>query len=79
MEMGSGRGHNKHVSNLFALSLPSPSPSPPPLPLGDEILAVNGRSLQGASHEEAINVFRAVRSGAVLVHLLRREGTERER
>ncbi|XP_050314412.1 uncharacterized protein LOC126748914 [Anthonomus grandis grandis] len=39
---------------------------------GDEILAVNHKPLHGASHKEAINVFKQIKSGAVLLHIGRR-------
>jgi C-terminal processing protease CtpA/Prc len=39
---------------------------------GDEILAVNGRGLEGMSHNEAIAVFKQIKSGSVLLHVGRR-------
>lgn len=39
---------------------------------GDEILAVNSKPLHGASHQEAINVFKQIRSGSVLLQIGRR-------
>lgn len=39
---------------------------------GDEIFAVNGESLAGASHAEAIAMFKAIRSGKVVLHVGRR-------
>jgi C-terminal processing protease CtpA/Prc len=39
---------------------------------GDEILAVNSKPLHGASHQEAIGVFKQIRSGQVLLHIGRR-------
>lgn len=39
---------------------------------GDEILAVNSKPLHGASHQEAIDVFKQIRSGQVLLHIGRR-------
>lgn len=39
---------------------------------GDEIFAVNGESLAGASHSEAIAMFKAIRSGKVVLHVGRR-------
>ncbi|KAG0712162.1 hypothetical protein GWK47_019069 [Chionoecetes opilio] len=38
----------------------------------DEILAVNGRTLSGLSHAEAIAVFRSIRAGKVIMHVGRR-------
>jgi C-terminal processing protease CtpA/Prc len=40
---------------------------------GDEILAVNGMSLQGLTHSEAITVFKNIKSGEVLLHVGRRD------
>ena len=42
------------------------------MPSGDEILAVNGRALHGLSHNEAIAVFKEIKSGPVGLHLGRR-------
>lgn len=39
---------------------------------GDEILAVNGKSLCGASHQEAITVFKQIKYGPVLLQIGRR-------
>ncbi|XP_044765626.1 pro-interleukin-16-like isoform X2 [Coccinella septempunctata] len=39
---------------------------------GDEILAVNSKPLHGVSHQEAIDVFKQIRSGQVLLHIGRR-------
>ena len=41
--------------------------------LGDEILAINGKSLQGMSHDEAINEFRAIKQGPVILRIAKRE------
>ncbi|XP_037078700.1 uncharacterized protein LOC119099743 [Pollicipes pollicipes] len=46
---------------------------------GDEILAVNGESMQGLSHAEAVVVFKSVRSGQVLLYVARREQAGRRR
>ena len=43
------------------------------LPQGDEILAINGKSLQGMSHDEAINEFRAIKQGPVILRVAKRE------
>lgn len=40
---------------------------------GDEILAVNGKSLQGLTHSEAITVFKNIKSGEVVLHVGRRD------
>ncbi|XP_037080727.1 uncharacterized protein LOC119101495 [Pollicipes pollicipes] len=46
---------------------------------GDEILAVNGESMQGLSHAEAVVVFKSVRSGQVLLYVARREQAGKRR
>ena len=40
---------------------------------GDEILALNGKSLQGMSHDEAINEFRAIKHGPVILKVAKRD------
>ncbi|GAB0097232.1 PDZ domain-containing protein [Sergentomyia squamirostris] len=40
---------------------------------GDEILSVNGKSLQGLSHQEAIDVFKSIKMGDVVMLLGRRQ------
>jgi len=44
---------------------------------GDEILAVNGQRLDGLSHNEAIAVFKRIRSGLVSLQCSRRPGHQR--
>lgn len=39
---------------------------------GDEILSVNGKAFQGLSHQEAINVFKSIKTGDVTILLGRR-------
>lgn len=39
---------------------------------GDEILVVNGKSLQGMKHADAINVFKSIKSGDVVILIGRR-------
>lgn len=39
---------------------------------GDEILTVNGKPLQGMKHDEAINVFKSIKTGDVLILIGRR-------
>jgi len=39
---------------------------------GDEILTVNGRGVQGLSHQQAIQQFRNIKSGAVTIYIARR-------
>ena len=45
----------------------------PFLLIGDEILAINGKSLQGLSHDDAINEFRAIKNGQVILQVAKRE------
>ncbi|GJQ69961.1 hypothetical protein Trydic_g13345 [Trypoxylus dichotomus] len=45
---------------------------------GDEILAVNGKPLHGASHQEAIAVFKQIRAGKVLLHIGRRANRKKK-
>uniref|UniRef100_A0A1B6C200 PDZ domain-containing protein n=2 Tax=Clastoptera arizonana TaxID=38151 RepID=A0A1B6C200_9HEMI len=40
---------------------------------GDEIIAVNGTTLQGLTHSEAIAVFKDIKSGTVMLHVGRRD------
>lgn len=40
--------------------------------IGDEILVVNGKSLQGMKHEEAIAVFKSIKMGDVQILIGRR-------
>ncbi|XP_039276124.1 uncharacterized protein LOC111050529, partial [Nilaparvata lugens] len=39
---------------------------------GDEILAINNRALHGMSHQEAINMFKNIKTGDVVLHVGRR-------
>ena len=39
---------------------------------GDEILSVNGRGVQGLSHQQAIQLFRNIKSGQIIILLARR-------
>lgn len=39
---------------------------------GDEILVVNGKSLQGMKHADAINVFKSIKTGNVQILIGRR-------
>ena len=43
---------------------------------GDEILSVNGQPLHGLSHNEAISVFKRIRSGGVSLQVVRRPNTK---
>lgn len=44
---------------------------------GDEILAVNGTPLQGMTHAEAINMFKNIKSGEIMLHVGRRDPLQR--
>ena len=41
--------------------------------LGDEILSINGLSVQGLSHREAISIFKNVKTGLLTIHIARRD------
>ena len=45
--------------------------------LGDEILSVNGMSVQGMSHSEAISIFKTIKSGLVTILVTRRDIAQR--
>lgn len=40
--------------------------------IGDEILSVNGKPLQGVSHQQAIDVFKSIKTGDVIILVGRR-------
>ena len=40
---------------------------------GDEILSINGLSVQGLSHREAISIFKTIKAGIVTIHIARRD------
>lgn len=44
---------------------------------GDEILAVNGTPLQGMTHAEAINTFKNIKCGEVMLHVGRRDSLQK--
>nr|CAD7256708.1 unnamed protein product [Timema shepardi] len=46
---------------------------------GDEIVSVNGESMQALSHAEAINVFKKIRTGQVALHVARRRTPQRSK
>ncbi|XP_037078692.1 serine/arginine repetitive matrix protein 2-like [Pollicipes pollicipes] len=46
---------------------------------GDEVLTLNGESMQGLLHSEAVTLFKSVRSGQVTLEVARREGTASSR
>lgn len=44
---------------------------------GDEIFSVNGRSVAGLTHSEAIGIFKETKVGAIQVTIGRRETTKK--
>jgi len=42
-------------------------------PTGDEIVEINGNSVQGMSHAETIGLFKNVREGTIVLKILRRK------
>lgn len=40
---------------------------------GDEIVEINGNSVQGMSHAETIGLFKNVREGTIVLKILRRK------
>lgn len=44
---------------------------------GDEIISVNGNSLQSLTHNEAISLFKNIKSGEVFIEIARRENYQR--
>ncbi|XP_067122502.1 uncharacterized protein [Centruroides vittatus] len=43
---------------------------------GDEIMSINGQSLRGCSHAEAIAAFKRIKQGSVVLHICRRTNTK---
>ena len=54
---------SRNVGSIFITSF---------LVTGDEILSVNGRGVQGLSHQQAIQLFRNIKSGQIVILLARR-------
>ena len=46
---------------------------------GDEIVSVNGMSVQGMSHSEAISIFKTIKVGLVTVLVTRRDTAHHRR
>ncbi|KAK7068726.1 hypothetical protein SK128_001435 [Halocaridina rubra] len=57
------------VKTVFPLGQADSSGS---LQEGDEILAINGKPLHGSSHKEAIQAFKNIKQGKVVLHIGRR-------
>ncbi len=47
--------------------------------LGDEILEVNGKSLEGLTHQQAISNFKHIRSGTMLLTVRPRQPSPQNR
>ena len=45
--------------------------------LGDEIFSINGKAVQGMTHQEAIALFKEVKNGSLMVTIGRRGGGSR--
>ncbi len=45
---------------------------------GDEIIAINGRKVEGLVHAEVVSLFREVRRGAITIQLGRKLPKDRE-
>ena len=41
--------------------------------LGDEIVAINGRMLDGLRHAEAIGIFKSIKCGKIVLQVSRRQ------
>lgn len=44
--------------------------------LGDELLSINGKSFKGLSHLEAVNLFKSIKSGEVIMDVASRQHTK---
>lgn len=45
---------------------------------GDEIISVNGTSVSGLTHAQAISLFKSIKSGPVVVQIRRRNSAMRK-
>lgn len=43
------------------------------LRVGDEILAIDGSSLDGLTHAKALQMFKSARAGSLVLHVARRD------
>ena len=44
--------------------------------IGDEIFSINGRAVQGMTHQEAISLFKEVKHGELLITIGRRNSSQ---
>lgn len=47
------------------------------LRVGDEILAINGSSLDGLTHAKALQMFKSAKAGNLILHVARRDPTHK--
>jgi len=45
--------------------------------VGDEILAINGSSLNGLTHAKALQMFKSAKAGNLVLHVARRDPTHK--
>ena len=67
-----GADSAKGSLGIFVKTVMAEGQAAPHLCEGDQILSVNGQTLQGLSHCEAIAVFKVIRSGPVSLQVVRR-------
>lgn len=41
--------------------------------MGDEIIAINGSSLDGMTHAKALQMFKSAKAGNLILHVARRD------
>ena len=67
-----GADSAKGSLGIFVKTVMREGQAAPLLCEGDQILSVNGRTLRGLSHRQAISVFKLIRSGRVRLQVVRR-------